>query len=429
MAKVLILGSGGREHAIGWKLAESEEVDEVLYAPGNVGTAWENKGRNISIDAGRKENFKSIYDLIESEGVDVAVVGPEGLLRDGLVDYLNSKGFENVVGPTMAASMLEADKFYSYDLMEELHIPQARSIKCRDTKEAARAIHELSSDFGVVIKARGLTGGKGVAVCDSLEKAVFEVYNHADRYGEEVLVAEKLSGEEFSVFGLSDGCNVSPFLTSFQDHKALLDGDKGPNTGGMGAYGPAHIAPPQVVKDVVDHIMTPVVRRMAADNIFYKGFIYAGMMMTSEGPKVLEFNARLGDPETQALMMLMESDLYKSLRLSLEGKADRIRFGFKPGASCCVVLASRGYPNKHHEGLEISGLGRVKEMENVKVFHAGTKLKDDWIVTAGGRVLGVSAYSSNGIADAQSLAYEAAGKIRIPGGFHYRTDIGTKAFL
>jgi len=279
--------------------------------------------------------------------------------------------------------------------------------------------------MGVVIKSRGLTAGKGVSVLDSKEQALGVIVGHTLAYGQEILIAERLFGEEFSVFGISEGERVIPIEISLQDHKPLLDGDQGPNTGGMGAYGPAPIANVGIVKYVAENVMTPVIQEMANIGCPYKGFLYAGMMMTDDGPKVIEFNVRFGDPECQPAMMMIKSDLYQTLSLSLEGKLDQIKFEFRPGAACCVVLASRGYPRQYPKGLPISGIEEM--VPGVKVFHAGTKSVDEKVLTNGGRVLGVTGYSADGIAQAQELAYQRVSQIHVPGGFHYRRDIADKA--
>ena len=431
MAKVMVIGSGGREHAIGWKLGLSEQVTRVFYAPGNAGTE-EGKGKNVPLVA-KPANFQAFVDFVRKENVDVVVVGPEAPLADGIVDYFHSQSMRNIFGPTKNASLLESDKFFSYDLMHELRIWQADSVKCCSKEEAIRAIKERtipdtgSGSFGIVLKARGLTGGKGVSVCDTQAQALEEIEKHSQAYGAEVLVAERLFGQEFSVFGISDGNKVLPLEISVQDHKPLLDGDKGPNTGGMGAYCPAPIAPRHLLRDIGERIMTPVVRFMKKAGAEYRGFLYAGMIMSGSRPKVLEFNIRLGDPETQPLLMMLESDLFIPIESALRGGLDKAEMKFKPGASCCVVLASQGYPGDYKKGLPISGLDEAN-LPNVKVFHAGTKLDGGRIVTDGGRVLGVTAYSESGISGAQKLAYEAAKRIDIPGGFHYRRDIADKAF-
>ncbi len=423
--KVLILGSGGREHALGWNLGKEKGV-EVYYAPGNGGTRQD--GINVSIDPTKTENFPAVLDYIEANSIDMVIVGPEDPLDKGIVDFLNIKGFNRVFGPTSAATRLESDKFYSHTIMEMLGIPQAYSVKCSSTAYALDVINRFPSE-GVVIKARGLTAGKGVTVCDTKKQALEEIDKHAEAYGQEVLIAERLVGEEFSIFAISDGKHVIPLGISLQDHKPRDDNDKGPNTGGMGAYGPAPIAPLDVVNHVANRIMAPIIRRMHEVGPEYKGFLYAGMMMTADGPKVIEFNARFGDPECQPAMMMLKNSLYEPISLALEGKLDEnFQFEFNPGAACCVVLASQGYPGKYEKGLQIIGLNEAAKVEGVKIFHAGTAEKDGQIVTAGGRVLGVTAYSPDGIREAQRLAYVAAELITTPGGFHRRGDIAEKAF-
>ena len=424
--KVVIVGSGGREHALGWKLGQNDDVSEVIYAPGNAGTR-EGKGRNISLDGSNKKNFKELLDFVKAESAGIVLVGPEAPLAEGIVDFFNSEKFYKIFGPTRKASFLEADKFFSYDLMEELGLPQADSVKCFSTDEAITAIEERTSKEGIVLKARGLTGGKGVAVCDSKEEALLEIRSHAMKYGPEVVVAERLFGEEFSVFGISDGNQVFPLEVSLQDHKPLYNNDKGPNTGGMGAYGPVPFVSQEAVREIAEGIMTPLVQRMGERGNPYKGFLYTGCMMTRDGPKVLEFNVRFGDPECQPAMMLLGGDLYELLSLGLEGKLGQRKVQFNAGAACCVVLASQGYPEGYKKGLSVQGLEEVSRLDGVKVFHAGTVFEDGKVLTSGGRVLGVTGYSSKGIKEAQRLAYDAVSRISIPEGFHYRTDIGSKA--
>jgi phosphoribosylamine---glycine ligase len=427
MEKVLIIGSGAREHALGWKIAQSPEVSDVFYAPGNAGTC-EGKARNIPIDGTKNDNFSKLYDFVDSESIDMIVVGPEAPLAQGIVDNFYSKGFDRIFGPTKKASVLEYDKFFSYDIMDELGIPQAKSIKCYSNDDAINAINEIITDKGVVIKAKGLTSGKGVTLCDSIEQALSEINVHANKYGRELLIAERLYGQEFSVFGISDGKKVLPFEISFQDHKTVLDNDKGPNTGGMGAYGPAPIASAELVRNIVDNIMTPLIHRMKEKALEYKGFIYGGMIMTEQGIKVIEFNSRFGDPECQPAMMMLKSDLYSTLSSSLEGILDETKIELNPGAACCVVLVPQGYPGEHKTGDIISGLDDANNISGVKVFHAGTKKNNGDIITSGGRTLGVTGYSENGLIDAHKLAYKAVSKINIPGKFHYRNDIAKKAF-
>jgi phosphoribosylamine---glycine ligase len=421
MTNVLIIGYGGREHALGWKLAQSEHVDTVFYAPGNAGTEMESKGRNVNIDS---TCFESLADLIELQNIDMTIVGPEGPLNDGFVDFLNDRGYNRVFGPTNAAAQLETDKFFSHDILKKCEITQALSTACYSLDEAVQAINNSPREGSVVIKARGLTGGKGVTVCNSKEQALNEIQNHSKKYGPEVLIANRLYGEEFSVFGFSNGEKVIPMKMAFQDHKSLYDKNKGPNTGGMGAYGPVSFANENFVNMIVNQFMTPIVKKMKFDGTEYKGFLYAGMMIANGTPTVLEFNVRMGDPECQTAMMMLDSDLYEIMDKSLEGRLTDEDIKLKSGVSSCVVLSSPGYPNAFDIGKVIDGLD--KDFYGVKVFHGGTKREGNQILNSSGRILSVTSYSTLDLTDAKNKAYAAVKKINIEGGFHYRTDIGDK---
>lgn len=439
MSKVLVLGSGGREHALGWSIAQDPEVKEVLYAKGNTGTDEDEKCRNLEIDGTKKEIFPALADIVEKEGITDIVVGPEQPLADGIVDFFIKRGFNRIFGPTSAASALEADKFYSYRIMGALGIPQAKSILCSTTEYAEDAIRSIVTSGGVVIKARGLTAGKGVYVCDSRDEALARLKEHAKSYGPEVQISERLFGEEFSVFGISDGERVVPIEASVQDHKRLLDGDKGPNTGGMGAYCPAsHVANAELVRDIAENFMTPVVEHMKKEGSEYKGFLYAAVIITEKGPKILEFNCRFGDPEAQPAVMMFKNGLYQPISAALEGRLDKVNIEFNPGAACCVVMASNGYPDSkiagYVKGLPIGGLEEVSELPGVMVFHAGTAMKDGKVVIAGGRVLGVTAYHERGIESAQMAAYIAVNiinratmELNNQTAFIYRNDIANRA--
>ncbi len=426
--KVLVIGSGGREHALGWNIAQSDAVGEVIYAPGNAGTAHEMKGRNVSLDATKKEHFSDVAHLIQDQGIDLTVVGPEAPLDDGIIDYLQEKGITRVFGPTSNVAAVESDKAWSHALMENLSIPHAASIICMDHESAKSAIRERATEKGVVIKARGLTGGKGVYVCDSANEALARIDEHQRNFGENVLIAERLFGEEFSLFALTDGITVSPLEISVQDHKRLHHGDTGPNTGGMGAYAPAlHLASPDLVRCISDTMLIPLVQHLKKNNTPYRGFLYAGMIMTAEGPKVLEFNIRFGDPEAQAAMMMLNGSLYESISLALEGKLDQLQPQFNPGAALCVVMVSQGYPGLYEKGIRLLGLHEAADVPGVKIFHAGTKEEEGIVKTSGGRVLGVTAHSSSGLEHAQKLAYHAVSKIHLErGDLFYRNDIGHK---
>jgi len=444
--KALIIGGGGREHAMGWSIAQDPSVEIVFYAPGNPGTAMDEKCRNADINGAKKENFGSIADLVERESIGMIVVGPEQPLVEGITDFFYARGFHGIFGPTAAAAMLEADKFYSYNLMEWTDVPQADTILCATTEQAEKAIKKMATSDGVVIKARGLTGGKGVYVCGSADEALSLLGKHAAEFkSPEVLIARRLSGEEFSVFGISDGENVLPFLISVQDHKRLLNNDTGPNTGGMGAYCPAPIADATIVRQVADKMMTPVVQEMKRRGEEFKGFLYAGCIMTKDGPKIIEYNVRLGDPETQPLMMMLKGGIYRPIKHALDGKLDEIKLEFKPGAACCVVMAANGYPGKIEKGYIIGGLEEAANLPGVKIFHAGTGLDEHGeIIGTGGRVLGVTGYSGqpfnsltiSGIHTAQYNAYGAVRAIdqatreknnRI--NFTFRNDIAEKAMM
>ena len=431
MDKVLVIGSGGREHALGWKLAQSSHVKEVVYAPGNAATAQEIKGKNVVADV---TSIDSLVDIVQREEPDMTIVGPEAPLAAGLADALFEKGYDRVIGPTKAAAQLEASKFFSNELNEGLSVPQAEAIPCQNIGEARAYLNLLQrllsvrsiSDKGIVLKADGLAGGKGVLVCDTTKEALDSLPKFTKEYGPKILVAERLFGEEFSVFALSDGEKVIPFGVSFQDHKRRDDGDKGPNTGGMGAYGPASVADAKTVQAVCDKMLKPVVQKMAERGMPYKGVLYAGMMMTEQGPKVLEYNVRFGDPECQAAMMLLQNDLYEIFDQMIRGRLDKAEFSFLPGAACTIVMAAKGYPESPQTGFLVQGIDKAEKNQRVKVFHAGTVERDGQTLAAGGRVLGVSAYSPSGLNDAVREAYEAVSIIKSntgTGQFHYRTDI------
>lgn len=416
MKKVAIIGSGGREHAIGWNIAKYNDIEKIFFIEGNGGTE-EGKGKNVAIKPIRK-NFHKLSDFLKYEKIDLAIIGPEQPLSEGIVDFLNNEGYFNVFGPTQEQTRIESDKFYSYDIIKKLEIPQARGIKCITIEDIRNALNKFENP---VLKKRGLAAGKGVRVYNSIAEARRDLASFVLENGTEVLVSERLFGEEFSVFAIADGRNILPMEISFQDHKRLYNGDKGPNTGGMGAYGPTSIASRNTINQMIENIMIPLV-----EGIGFKGFLYAGMIMTSNGPKVIEFNARFGDPEAQPAMQLLNNSLYEPLSLALNGKLNEAKLDFLQGASCCVVLASNGYPTKYKTGFPIHGIDEANSIRNVKIFHSGTRLDNKRLLTNGGRILGVTAYSNKGLKEAQKLSYEAVSKIEIPEGFCYRTDIGDK---
>jgi phosphoribosylamine--glycine ligase len=422
MENVLIIGSGGREHALAWSIAQDKGVEKVYVAPGNAGIGLEDKVENININAAKEENFEQLCFCISAHGIDSVVVGPEDPLAWGIVDQLKETGFDNVFGPTAKAAKLESDKFFSYVVMDELGIPQANSVMCEGYNKIADAIDNIDAR-AVVLKTRGLAAGKGVLVCDSKEQALENLVNHIETFGDVQLVAERLYGQEFSVFGIADGKNVRLLNLAVQDHKPLLDNDQGPNTGGMGAYCPAPIANEKDLK-LVEEYMTKIVQKIG-----FSGFLYAGMIKTEEGPKVIEWNIRFGDPEAQPAMMMLKNGIYQPIKYALDGKLDQTDIQIKNGAACCVVLASDGYPGSYEKGIPITGIEKAESIMGVKVFHAGTAFNDEGkLVTSGGRVLGVTGYGDS-ISDAQKKAYHGAEDIGLEKGqFHYRKDIAQKAF-
>ncbi len=441
MKNILVLGSGGREHALGWNLKDyndgnPEGWSRIHFMPGNGGTAEHPWGKNVAIDPTKAENHLKILEYAICEHIDLVVVGPETPLARGIVNFFQANNFPNIFGPTACAAELESDKFRSYDIMNATRIPQARGFKCYTAEEALRAIDSITAlpqaAPGVVIKAKGLAGGKGVRVCTTNEQAQSELEEHVKEFGEQVLISERLQGPEFSIFGLSDGTHVLPLEIAVQDHKRLLDGNNGPNTGGMGAYGPVPFVSRELIENIGREILTPTVQYMNQERCPYVGFIYAGMMMTKQGPKVLEFNCRLGDPETQVLAMLLKTSLYEPIMLALKGKVNEAVIEYNSGAAVCVVLASKGYPSSNiTNGLPIFGLETTDSQPGTKVFHAGTKRDKEKILTNGGRVLGVTALSSDlgdsnlNYANAQEAAYKAVNALKIEGGFAYRKDIGS----
>ncbi|HNT35822.1 MAG TPA: phosphoribosylamine--glycine ligase [bacterium] len=422
--KVLVVGSGGREHCLAWKLASSSRVKEVLVAPGNAGTAQ--VGRNLAVDSG---NVTAICDSAVAEKVDLVVVGPEAPLSEGVVDALAKKGIP-AFGPSGAAARLEGSKSFAKEIMKRHGIPTA-AFGIFDEYEPARCflLEQYRGGREMVIKADGLAAGKGVFVPDSqheAERALHDVM--VDRIvgeaGRQVVIEEKLKGEEVSVLALSDGETVVSLLSA-QDHKRVGDGDTGPNTGGMGAYSPVPRFDQAFLKQVHDTILLPTVRAMASEGHPYKGVLYAGLMVDQGKPEVLEYNVRFGDPETQVILPLLESDLVDLAFACIEGNLASHSLRWRGGAALTIVLASEGYPGSYPKGRPISGLSQVAQMSDVVVFHAGTALKDGNVITSGGRVLNVVGMGSD-MRSAQCKAYEAVSRIRFDG-VYYRKDIGWRA--
>jgi len=419
--KVLVVGNGGREHAILWKVSQSPLVKGLYCAKGNGGTA--KIAQNVSIEP---TNVKALADFAQSEGIDFTIVGPEAPLVAGLVDEFESRGLK-VFGPSQRASMLEGSKAFAKEFMQKYGIPTAEFHTFEDPQRAKNFI----KDFGVpvVIKADGLASGKGVFVCKSYEEALRAIDNlmikkALGEAGSKVVVEEFLEGEEASYIVMLNGDSYVPLPTS-QDHKRLLDGDKGPNTGGMGAYSPNPFVDEVTEKAIRELIIERVIKGLREEGIYYRGFLYAGLMLTKDGPKVLEFNVRLGDPEAQPLLMRIKGDFLQILLDFYEGKP--VSLEIDPRHTLCVVLASKGYPEKPEDGKEIIGLEEVEKMEDVVVFHAGTELKNGRVYTKGGRVLNVCAWGKD-LKEARERAYKAIEKINFEG-MHYRKDIGYRAFM
>ncbi|MDP9186797.1 MAG: phosphoribosylamine--glycine ligase [Verrucomicrobiota bacterium] len=444
--KILVIGGGGREHALVWKLKQSPAVDRIFCAPGNAGTAA--IAENVAI-AG--SDLPQLRAFAKQNDVGLTVVGPDDPLAMGIVDLFTSDKLR-VFGPTKSAARLESSKIFAKDLMRADKIPTAQANTFSDSREALIYCEQLK--FPVVIKADGLALGKGVIIAPDIAtaKSTIEAMMNEARFGDagrRIVIEEFLRGTECSLHALVDGKNYR-LLESARDHKRLFDGDEGPNTGGMGAFSPADNWDPQLQSQFESEIMRPLLRGLAKEGIAYRGLLYPGLMITSDGARVLEFNCRFGDPETQALLPRMKSDLLPLLEATIDGKIDNGAGGSRatwtgqpervgePGgelinytiewdkrAAVTVVLASAGYPGKYEIGKVISGLDEAAKLEGVQVFHAGTKNANNEVVTAGGRVLAVTALGAT-IAAARDLAYEAVSRIHFEG-CHYRRDIALSA--
>ena len=421
--RVLVIGSGGREHALAWKLAQSPRVSEVLVAHGNAGTAQEEGCRNVAIDA---TDIDGLLAMVESAGVAVTVVGPEGPLVAGIVDRFRAAG-QRIFGPTAAAAQLEGSKAFAKDFLARHGIPTAHYAVHTDV-DAALA-HVRSRGAPIVIKADGLAAGKGVIVAMTLaeaEAAITDMLagNAFGAAGARVVIEEFLEGEEASFISIVDGRPALPMATS-QDHKRVGDGDTGPNTGGMGAYSPAPVVTPEVHARVMRDIVEPTVQGMIADGVPFTGFLYAGLMIDADGvPKVIEFNVRFGDPETQPVMMRLRSDLLDLVEAAIDGRLQQAHAQWDPRPALGVVMAAENYPGTPRLGDPINEWD-VPDIVDTKVFHAGTRLVDGQVVTAGGRVLCVCALGES-VADAQRRAYAELAGISWHGEFH-RHDIGWRA--
>ncbi len=419
--KVLILGSGGREHALAWAVSRSPRVSEVICAPGNGGIAQ--VARCVPVDL---KDVGAMVRLAETEQPDLTIVGPELPLSLGVVDAFQERGYKTF-GPTREAAQLESSKAFAKQFMKRHQIPTAHYAVCTSAKEVEEALKHFHAP--IVVKADGLAAGKGVIICPTLHFALETAQGlfSGQLLGsteQQVVIEEFLEGEELSFLCLTDGIHVAPLVPA-QDHKRVGEGDTGPNTGGMGVYSTSEMLEPTMTEWILHHIAEPTVRGMAEENVPFSGVLYCGLMMTAKGPQVLEYNARFGDPETQAILVRLESDLVDALEACVDGRLADTELRWAPGASACVIASSSGYPGSYKSGLPITGLSSAAQVQGVEVFHSGTALKDGQIVTNGGRVLGVTAHG-DALDDALARAYEAMARIHFEG-IYFRRDIGHRA--
>jgi len=419
--KVLILGSGGREHALAWAVARSPRVTQIVCAPGNGGMAQ--IAHSVPVDL---KDLAAMVRLAEAEQPALTIVGPELPLSLGIVDALRERGLR-AFGPTRAAAMLETSKGFAKQFLHRHNIPTPNYAVCATAADVEKAIEVFHPP--IVVKADGLAAGKGVIICSSRHTAAEAAQGlfTGSLLGEaqcQVVIEEFLEGDEISFLCLSDGKHVTPLVPS-QDHKRVGEGDTGPNTGGMGVYSTDTLLDPAMSDWILRHIAQPTVDGMAAEGAPFTGVLYCGLMMTPRGPQVLEFNARFGDPETQAILVRLESDLVDALEACVDGRLAETPLRWSPGASACVVASSGGYPGSYKTGLPITGLEAAAQVPGVEVFHAGTALADGQILTAGGRVLGVTA-AADSLSEALARAYQAMAEIAFEG-IYYRRDIGHRA--
>jgi phosphoribosylamine--glycine ligase len=419
--KVLVTGSGGREHALAWRIAQSIDVEKVYVAPGNAGTSQDEKLENIAISP---MDFPALIEFAQSNGVGLTVIGPENPLVAGVVDQFQAAGLR-CFGPGQAAAQLEGSKSFTKAFLEKYKIPTAGYEVFSEVEPALAHVAKLSPPF--VIKADGLAAGKGVVIAQSMQQAQETVQdmlsgNALDGAGSTIVIEDFLEGEEASFIVIVDGENFLS-LASSQDHKAAYDGDEGPNTGGMGAYSPAPVVTAEVHARILDEVIRPTIEGMKLEGHPYTGVLYAGLMINSTGePSVIEFNCRFGDPETQPIMMRLKTDPVELMEAAIDGRLSSMEIDFDEQSALTVVMASAGYPGLYPKGKEISGLDGVKV---AKVFHAGTAMNDGKTVTSGGRVLGITALGPT-VLEAQQKAYEALRQINFEGA-EYRTDIGYRA--
>ena len=419
--KVLVIGSGGREHALVWKISQSPKVEKIYCAPGSAGIA-----ELAGCVAINPDQIDKLADFTDKEKIDLTVVGPELPLTLGIADLFESRGLR-IFGPNRAAAQLEGSKVFAKEILKANHIPTAAFETFADATAAKRYLTQLKPPY--VVKADGLAAGKGVLICASgqeAESAIDEILVRKafGQAGEKLVIEEFLDGEEASFMALTDGEHLLP-LASSQDHKRVFDNDQGPNTGGMGAYSPAPVVTPAIQRRVMNEVLNPLLAGLKQRGIRYRGVLYAGVMITKDGPKVLEFNARFGDPECQPIMMRLKSDLVPLLEATIDGKLDQIQPEWYDDPVVCVVLCAGGYPGAYEKGKEIIGLDKLTEWRSGFVFHAGTTKSNGRWVTSGGRVLAVTARGRS-VADAVKEVYRAIGKISWDG-MHYRKDIARRA--
>ncbi|HFC30537.1 MAG TPA: phosphoribosylamine--glycine ligase [Oceanospirillales bacterium] len=424
--KVLVIGSGGREHALAWRLSQSSTVEHVFVAPGNAGTSAEDNVSNIAINP---QDFNALIQFCQKENIDLVVVGPEQPLCEGIVDEMSKQGI-NCFGPSAKAAQLEGSKVYSKQFLQKYAIPTARYASFTDIDKALDYLAKQT--LPIVIKADGLAAGKGVVIAQTQQQAQATINdmlagNAFGEAGHRIVIEEFLQGEEASFIVMVDGENFLAMATS-QDHKARDNGDLGPNTGGMGAYSPAPVVTDEIHQEVIQSIIKPTIKGMQAEGAKFVGFLYAGLMIDAQGKaKVLEYNVRFGDPETQPIMLRLQSNLDELCLAAIKGKLDKMSISWDEKVALGVVMAEKGYPDNYTKGSEITGIEAANNLKDCKVFHAGTDLKNDKIITNGGRVLCVCALADD-LKTAQKNAYLAVDKIHWNSKY-YRTDIGFKALI
>jgi len=419
--KVLVIGSGGREHTLVWKITQSPKVSQIYCAPGNAGIS--KLAQCVNIDA---DSIEKLVDFAKKEKIDLTVVGPELPLSQGIVNEFNQQGLR-IFGPSKEATEIESSKVFSKFLLKKYNIPTANYEVFQNSEKALAYIQQQT--FPLVIKADGLAAGKGVFIVENLVQARDALNTLMDEKqfgdaGRQVIIEEFLEGEEVSILAFCDGKTVIPMVSS-QDHKKIFDNDQGPNTGGMGAYSPVPFYPDEFEKRVLEEILKPTVKGLQNEGKEYKGVLYAGLILTKEGPKVLEFNARFGDPENQVILPRLKTDLIDILNAVIDSTLHKINIQWEDNTAVCVVVASGGYPGKYQKGKVISGLERLEKMKNMIAFHAGTKFQDNQVITSGGRVLGITAWDET-ISKAKEKAYKGVKEIYFED-MHYRKDIAVKA--